>query len=146
MSRLKILDPIVKRTSFLTLIVLGLVSIIFTIIKPAHMLRSLESIGRNILLEGNLGLTWYVIFFLAVELYFARVHAATESQWLFMVLVTYILLVYNLAYFSDPYHIGEFDSANRLVLQALPLVLLYLSIGVAQGCKTVGQPNLAQSV
>ena len=44
-----------------------------------------------------------------------------------MALVTYILLVYNLAYFTDSYHIGAVDSANRLVLQALPLVLLYLS-------------------
>ena len=91
------------------------------------MLSSLTSIVRNILVDGNWGLTWYVIFFLAAELYFAHVHGATERHWLFMVLATYILLVYNLAYFSDSYHIGEFDSANRLVLQALPLVLLYLS-------------------
>src|SRR5207249_10646730 len=95
---------------------------------PEHMLRSLESIVRNIFLEGNWGLTWYVIFFLATELYFGGVDAVTERYWLFLVLVTYILLVYNLAYFSDSYHIGEFDSANRLVLQALPLVLLHLSI------------------
>jgi len=126
-SGLKVLDPIVKRTHFLTLILLVLVSVIFTIIKPEHMLSSLTSIVRNILVDGNWGLTWYVILFLATELYFARVHAPTEHHWMFMVLVTYILLVYNLAYFSDSYHIGEFDSANRLVLQALPLVLLHLS-------------------
>jgi hypothetical protein len=126
-SGLKVLDPIIKRTPFFTLIGLSLVSITFTIIKPEHMLRSLESIVRNIFLEGNWGLTWYVIFFLATELYFGGVDAVTERHWLFLVLVTYILLVYNLAYFSDSYHIGEFDSANRLVLQALPLVLLHLS-------------------
>ena len=40
-----------------------------------------------------------------------------------MALVTYILLVYNLAHFTDSYHIGAVDSANRLVLQALPWVL-----------------------
>jgi len=126
-SGLKVLDPIVKRTHFLTLILLVLVSVIFTIIKPEHMLSSLTSIVRNILVDGNWGLTWYVIFFLATELYFARVHAPTERHWMFMVLVTYILLAYNLAYFTDSYHIGAVDSANRLVLQALPLVLLYLS-------------------
>ena len=145
-SGLKVLDSIVKRTPFLTLIGLVLVSIIFTIIKPEHMLRSLESIVRNILVEGNWGLTWYVIFFLATELYFASRDAATERHWMFMVLVTYILLVYNLAYFSIPYHIGEFDSANRLVLQALPLVLLYLSTGVAQVCKALGAKRANNNV
>jgi hypothetical protein len=125
-SGLKVLDSIVKRTPFLTLIGLVLVSIIFTIIKPDHMLGSLESIGRNILVDGDWGLTWYVIFFLATELYFAS-RDARERHWMFMVLVTYILLVYNLAYFTNSYRIGATDSANRLVLQALPLVLLYLS-------------------
>ena len=125
-SGLKVLDPIVKRTPFLTLIGLVLVSIIFTIIKPEHMLTSLKSIVRNILVDGDWGLTWYVIFFLAAELYFAS-RDATERHLMFMVLVTYILLVYNLAYFTNSYRIGATDSANRLVLQALPLVLLYLS-------------------
>jgi hypothetical protein len=125
-SGLKVLDSIVKITPFLTLIGLVLASIIFTIIKPDHMLGSLESIVRNILVDGDWGLTWYVIFFLATELYFAS-RDATERHWMFMVLVTYILLVYNLAYFTNSYRIGATDSANRLVLQALPLVLLYLS-------------------
>jgi len=125
-SHVKVLDPIVKRTPFLTLIALLLVSVTFTLIKPEHMLRSLESLVRNLLIEGNWGLTWYVMFFLATELYFASRHAP-KPHWMFMLLVTYILLVYNLAFFTDSYHIGEFDSANRLVLQALPLVLLYLS-------------------
>jgi hypothetical protein len=101
------------------------------------MLSSLKSIARNVLVEGNWGLTWYVIAFVATELYFAR-DAATGRHWMLMVLATYFLLVYNLAYFSDPYHVGEFDSANRLMLQALPLVLLYLSTGVAPLFKGLG--------
>ena len=133
-SGLKTLDPIVKRTPVLTLIVLTLVSIIFTIIKPAHMLTSLYSIVRNILVNGEWGLTWYVIFFLAIELYFAR-RDAIECHWMFMVLVTYSLLVYNLGYFREPYRIGQIDSANRLVLQALPVVLLYLSLTVRSNLK-----------
>ena len=146
-SGLKIFDSIVKRTTFLTVIGLVLVSIIFTIIKPGHMLSSLESIGRNIILvEGNWVFTWYIIFFLATELYFARVQAATEGYSLFTVLVAYILLVYNLAYFSIPYHVGEGDSANRLMLQVLPLVLLYLGTEVAKVCKAVRQSDLALSV
>src|SRR4029077_3878869 len=71
-SGLKVLDPIVKRTPFLTLIVLLLASVTLTIMKPEHMLISLESIVRNILVEGDWGLTWYVILFFATELYFAR--------------------------------------------------------------------------
>ena len=125
-SGLQVLGPIFKRTPFLTLTVLALLSVIFTVIKSEHMLRSLGSIVRNILVDGNWGLTWYVIFFLATQLYFAR-RDATEQHWVFMVLATYFLLVYNLAYFTDSYRVGAADSANRLVLQALPLVFLYLS-------------------
>jgi hypothetical protein len=136
-SGLKVLDAIVKRTPLLTFIGLVLVSIVFTITKPDHMLSSLESIGRNVLVEGNWGLTWYVIAFVAAERYFAC-RDATERDWMLMLLATYFLLVYNLAYFSDPYHPGEFDSANRLMLQALPLVLLYLSTGVAPLFKALG--------
>jgi apolipoprotein N-acyltransferase len=95
------------------------------------MLSSLVSILQAISLTGSWGLTWYVIFFLATELYFAR-RDATEHRCLFMILVSFILVVYNLAYFRAPYHNQEFDSANRLVLQALPLVLLYLSLRFAQ--------------
>ena len=136
-SDLKILDPIVKRVPFLTLIGLALLSVIFTIIKPEHMLTSLESIVRNLLAEGNWGLTWYVIIFLATELYFAR-REATERHWMFLVLLAYSLLIYNLAYFIPAYHTGHYDSANRLVLQALPLVLLYLSLSF---CKVNTEPR-----
>ena len=135
-SGLQVLGPIFKRTPFLTLTILALLSVIFTVIKSEHMLRSLGSIVRNILVDGNWGLTWYVISFLATQLYFAR-RDATEQHWVFMVLATYFLLVYNLAYFTDSYRVGAADSANRLVLQALPLVLLYLSsLYVCRGSST----------
>jgi hypothetical protein len=134
LSGLKILDPIIKRTPFVTLIVLALVGIILALIKPDHMLKSLESIVRNIfvpreLVTGDWGLTWYVIFFL-VTVYFAHRDAADrprEHHWMVTMLAAYVLVVYNLAYFREPYHTGQNDSSNRLVLQALPLVLLYLS-------------------
>ena len=135
LSGLKILDPIIKRTPLLTLIMLALLGIMLTLMKPDHMLKSLESIVRNILVPtqvftGDWGLTWYVICFFAIVVYFARRDAAegpTERHWMLVMLVAYFLLVYNLAYFREPYHTGPNDSSNRLVLQALPLVLLYLS-------------------
>jgi hypothetical protein len=98
--------------------------------RPEHMFISLESIVRNVLFEGNWGLTWCVVFFLVTEFCFSN-WDATEHHWIFMVLITYVVLVYDLAYFTDPYHKGEFDSANRLLLQALPLVVLYLGSGFA---------------
>ena len=53
-SGLKVLEPIARRTPFLTFIGLILVSIIFTIVKPEHMLASLVSILRNMFLGyGN---------------------------------------------------------------------------------------------
>src|SRR5262249_51178228 len=133
LSGLRVLDPIVKNTPILTFTGSVLGSLIFTIRRPEHMFSSLESIVRNVLLEGNWGLTWYVLLFLLTELYSSN-RDTTGHNWIFMVLVTYVVVVYDLAYFTDPYHpyhIGQFDSANRLLLQALPLVVLYLGTGFA---------------
>jgi len=63
-SGLKAHDSIVKRTPSLTFIGLGLVGIIFTVMKSERLLTSLKSIARNILVDGNWGLTWYGIFFI----------------------------------------------------------------------------------
>lgn len=131
-SGLKVLEPISKITPILTLIGLLLVGVIFTVLKPEHMLASLGSILGNIFLAyGNWGLTWYVVLFLSIALYFAR-RDSTDRNWMSTLVISYILLVFNLAYFSIPYHIGDYDSANRLMLQVLPLVLLYLGLGFAQ--------------
>ena len=127
-SGLKAFAWVIRRTPFLTLAGLVVLSIIFTILKPEHMVSSLESIAWNTLLKGNWGLTWYVLLFLMAELYLSK-WRSTKYHWMFMVLVTYVVLVYNLAYFTDPYHIGEFDSAKRLLPQALPLIVLYLGTG-----------------
>jgi hypothetical protein len=91
------------------------------------MLTSLENMARNLFVTGDWGLTWYVIFLFAIELYFSS-RGGAGRDWLLMVLVSYVLLVYNLAYVTtNAYRLGASDSANRLVLQALPLVPLYLS-------------------
>ena len=126
LSHLKMLDPIVSRTPSVTLGALALASIVLTLVKPGHMLTSLEGIVRNVLQGGEWGLTWYVVLAAITVLYFIR-ESADERHWLCGVLIAYVLLVYNLAYASDPYRIGRHDSANRLMLQALPLVILYLS-------------------
>jgi hypothetical protein len=129
-SGLKVLDPVAKRTPSLTVAGLAVLSVILTISKPDHMLTSLVSTLRNLLVHGNWGLTWYVIVFLVIELSFAR-RTGGQRDRLPMILAAYVLLVYDLAYFSIPYHLGDYDSANRLMLVALPLVLLYLSRGFA---------------
>src|SRR5262249_46327102 len=60
-SGLKAFAWVIRRTPFLTLAGLTVLSIIFTILKPEHMVSSLESIAWNTLLKGNWGLTWYVL-------------------------------------------------------------------------------------
>ena len=124
-SGTKALAPIFHHTSVFTLIGLVLVGVVFTMMKPGHMLTSLHSIASNMFFYGNWGLTWYGVLFLSTAFYFAR-RDASDGQWMIMLLVPYLLLVYSLAYFTDAYHLGEIDSANRLMLQLMPLVILYL--------------------
>ena len=125
----------VKQTHVLVVIGLLLLGIIATIVKPEHMVTSFRSMVRNALVAGDWGLTWYVIAFLATELYVICRHSI-ERRWMFVVLVTYVLLVYDLTYFTGAYRIGASDSGNRLILQAVPLVMLYLSTGVPQMLKS----------
>ena len=135
LSCLKVLEPLVKRTPFITLIMLALLGIILTVMRPGHMFTSLDSIAQNLFVPrevstGDWGLTWYVILFLATELYFVRRDTAARpsaDHWMFAIVVGYLLLLYNLAYFREPYHTRPNDSSTRMVLQAMPLVLLYLS-------------------
>jgi hypothetical protein len=127
----KPLSWIVKQTPGLTVVGLMLTSTVLTMLKSAHMGTSLKSIARNILFEGNWGYTWYLIIFLAAVAYFVPRDATGLGDGadhpITMVLVSYIVLVYSLAYFTNAYHPGEIDSANRLMLQLMPLVILYFA-------------------
>jgi hypothetical protein len=134
-SGLEALRSIVNHTHILFVVGLLLVAIVFTALKPEQMITSFRSMVRNALVAGDWGLTWYVIAFLAMEVYMICRHSV-ERRWIFMVLISYALLVYDLTYLSGAYRIGPSDSGNRLLLQAVPLVMLYLSTGVPQVLKT----------
>jgi len=134
-SGLEVLRSIVKQTHVVVVIGLLLLGIIATVLKPEDMATSFRSMVRNALVAGDWGLTWYVIAFVATELYVLCRHSV-ERRWMFVVLTTYVLLVYNVTYFSGAYRIGVSDSGNRLILQAVPLVMLYLSTGVPQMLKS----------
>jgi hypothetical protein len=125
-SASNVLQAVVNYTPSLTLGALAATSVMFTLVKPAHMLTSLHSMLRNVLVDGNWGLTWYVVIFVATELFVVR-RRGREAQSVWMVFVAYVLLVYNLGIFGEPYHTGEFDSANRLLLQGFPVLVLYLT-------------------
>lgn len=134
-SGLELLHSMVNQTHVLVVIGLLLLGIIALVLKPEHMATSFRSMVRNALVGGDWGLTWYVIAFVATELYVLCRHSV-ERRWMFVVLITYVLLVYDVTYFSGAYRIGVSDSGNRLILQAVPLVMLYLSIGVPQMFKS----------
>jgi len=135
LSGLEVLRSIVNQTHILFVIGLLLLGIVFTALKPEQMITSLRSMVRNALVGGDWGITWYVIAFFAAELYVICRHSI-ERRWMFMILISYIVLVYDLTYFTGAYRLGASDSANRLVLQAVPLVVFYLSTGVPQMLKS----------
>ena len=134
-SGVEVLRSVINQTHVLVVIGLILLGIVFTALNPEQMITSLRSMVRNALVGGDWGLTWYVIAFLGTELYVIGRHSM-ERRWMFLILVSYGLLVYNLTYFSGAYRIGASDSGNRLILQMLPLVVLYFSTGVPQMLKT----------
>lgn len=119
-------QPLLARTPMSTLFGLVVVALGFTAMRPRHMLTSLQSMVRNMLVDGQWGLTWYVVFFVGTLLYFAG-RDTRGYDWILVVAVAYVVAVYDLAYFTEPYHPGEFDSANRLLLQVVPVVVLYLA-------------------
>jgi hypothetical protein len=96
--------------------------ILAILIEPDHMLTSNTHVWQNLTNIYFWSWTWFITAaFLPVLLNDLRKHP--ENRLLIYSTASYILVVLLLVLARRPYRIGQTDSANRLMLQILPVIL-----------------------
>jgi hypothetical protein len=119
---------------YLPKIMLGalvLILLLMVVQKPQHMRTSLNIIFLNTGVYGRWGITWLVFSLLfLVSLLGPRF---PEEQFFFVGISSYFSLLMAIVYFRNPWRIGWYDSANRLLTHILPIVILYVLMKAAHG-------------
>jgi hypothetical protein len=96
------------------------------VIKPHHMIDSARVWALNLTTLPLWGQTWFVIAALSV---IGLGAAPPRFRTPFIVgLPTYFAFILFLVYFRAPYREGRGDSANRMTIQMLALIMFYLAI------------------
>jgi hypothetical protein len=102
-------------------------TIVVIVLKPEMMSESLESLRGNLFISGRWGWTWvFVAVLLGVSVALPRI--SRQECWT-VGLGMFWMLIFVLAVFREkPYRPGWGDSANRLITQSLPIVVMYLVV------------------
>ncbi|MBD3308951.1 hypothetical protein GF339_21250 [candidate division KSB3 bacterium] len=105
--------------------------VVFTWLKPEHMLTTLYHVSMNLLIDrhGGWGTVWYwLIMATPVLLGVKRSPRARRCDRLGAASLTLVLLGLNLIFFRGATRLGMFDSANRMIVHVLPLLLVWVVI------------------
>lgn len=105
--------------------------ITFTLLRPALQIQSMYATIQNVVF-GSWGWSLLVIG-VSVILSLALIKTPQQTYLRFPV-TTFVILGFLLAYLRDgAYRIGNGDSFNRMLIQIVPLAILYIIIAVAAG-------------
>jgi hypothetical protein len=94
--------------------------------RPDHMLESARNWAVNLMTLPLWGYSWFLI--LALALVGLAVAPPPFRQAFAVGLPACFAFVLFLVYFRVPYRYGRGDSANRMTVQFLPLIMFYLAI------------------
>ena len=98
-------------------------SILLFVFKPVHMALVAYNIGCNMLFGGGWGIVWPAVLFAVIVVARSHRSAMLEDKRIVFA-ASYLLLLFCLgALYDRPYTIGPYDSGNRLLLHALPLLV-----------------------
>jgi hypothetical protein len=118
-------------------IVLGLLAILLVtlfILKPEHMLSSCQNLFRNLTGGGGWGITWRSMALLSLLAFFRPkfLHQEIFST----TAAAYVLLILVMAGARVPYRVSWWDSANRMLVHLLPIVLFYVTARLGSADKS----------
>jgi hypothetical protein len=100
------------------------------ILNPRNVIIGVEVTLQNMLVYGQWGVIWYVVL-VGLILAFTQRRFKDES-FLVLIMVIYFLLLIALGWLrTKVYHLGRFDSGNRMLTHILPLAVYYLMIKYA---------------
>ena len=112
--------------------------IVFGIMNPTLGLTNLRALGRVLFISGYWGAFWYAVIFLTlISIVNSRF---PQKRLLSGFLVSFVAIVEILGFFRHPYHDQWFDSANRMMVHIVPLILFFVITQIAKAGSKV-QPN-----
>jgi len=125
-------------------IVLGLLAVLLVtlfVLKPEHMLASCQHLFRNLAGSGGWGITWRSMALLCL---LALFRPKFFHQELFSTTAgAYVLLILVMAGAREPYRVSWWDSANRMFVHLLPIVLFYVTARLSSADKPGAALRLA---
>jgi hypothetical protein len=104
----------------LALLASGLALLI--LIEPDHMITSLTHFWQNLTNIYFWGWTWFAVLAFVPFIYPDR-SSLPRNRMLTFCFAGFVLIILALSIARNPYRLGQTDSANRLMLQILPLIL-----------------------
>jgi hypothetical protein len=104
------------------------------IINPRNVITASVATVQNMLVYGQWGAIWYIVA-AGLILAFTQPRIKNESFFV-LILAIYFLLLISLGWLRtnvDVYHLGRFDSGNRMLTHFLPVAVYYLVVKYAPG-------------
>ena len=101
------------------------------IIEPVHMITSTTHVWQNLIDMFSWGWSWFAVLAL-IPFTLLNNKQQPENRILIYSAIGYVLIVLLIVLARIPYRLGETDSANRLMLQIQPIILLAIASNANQ--------------
>jgi hypothetical protein len=125
------------------LVPLGLVIIFigFFILKPSHIWTNVASIASNMFHNGRWGMFWYFALLLA---FFSILLPKIPNEDFFRTnILSFFIILIDLGGFRSSFRLGWSDSANRMLVHIVPLLVFYLTMKYAYAWQTTQEQIMA---
>jgi hypothetical protein len=99
--------------------------LVVLLLSPTTTLANIVTITENMFIIGLWWSLWWfiLILFIVTKIFSPRVNQ--ELNYLNMISAFFVMVIF-LGYFREPYRLSWADSANRMFVHILPIVLIYL--------------------
>ncbi len=135
LSRMRFMQALLRRGPALAIGATALAFCVAVALRPSHLSASAQSIVSNCLLTGSWqGLWWSLmtLLILAAALPRVRFQALISASGL-----SFFLFMVVLSCFKNPYRLGWSDSANRMLVMLVPLLLFYCLMRYGRAAEAV---------
>jgi len=102
------------------------------ILNAHNVISGLAATVQNMLVYGQWGIIWYVVG-LGLILAFTQPRLKNENFFVLILAFFFILMIALGSIRNNSYHLGRFDSGNRMLTHILPLAVYYLVLKYAPG-------------
>ncbi len=132
-EKVPVTRPLGPVLPIVTPIGLGIILVLFYILRPEQMNTSLMSMATNMFwISGLWTSTWPGLVLFATFLIFVGARIDHTSLFFGALFVSIFFLINDLSFFRIPYRIGFGDSGNRMLLSIVPMGWLTVGILVAR--------------